>query len=268
MPANAKLLHIIIDGCRPDGLAQANTPHLDSLWQNGAYSWTAHSVMPSISLPCHTSMFRSIHPQKHGIHNNVYVPTAADFPSILEVANKAGRKTAMFTSWEELRDLAAPSSLDTAYHRRYRPEDENDRHVTEMALPYLTAEQPDLLVVYLGDVDENGHTYGWMSAEYLRRIELADAAVGMLLAALDNSGLRDQYTLLVNSDHGGHDKSHGTNSPEDMTIVWLLNGPGVKQNHPVAMPVTLLDNPPTIAHVLGLNSPSAWDGQPVLEAFA
>ena len=268
MPANAKLLHIIIDGCRPDGLAQANTPHLDSLWQNGAYSWTAQSVMPTISLPCHSSMFRSVLPGKHGIYDNVYAPTAAAFPSILEVAHDAGRKTAMFTSWEPLRDLAAPGSLDTTYHRRYRAGDENDRHVAETAAPYLTTEQPDLIVVYLGDVDENGHSHGWMSAEYLRRIELADAATGLLLAALEAAGLRDQYAVLVNSDHGGHDTMHGTESPEDMTILWLLNGPGVRQNHQVTAPVTLLDNPPTIAHVLGLNSPSAWDGQPVLDAFA
>ena len=76
----AKLLHIIIDGCRPDGLAQANTPHLDSLWGHGAYSWTAQSVMPTISLPCHSSMFRSVLPGKHGIYDNVYAPTAAGLP--------------------------------------------------------------------------------------------------------------------------------------------------------------------------------------------
>ena len=31
----------------PDGLAQAVTPNLDRLWQTGAYTWTARSVMPS-----------------------------------------------------------------------------------------------------------------------------------------------------------------------------------------------------------------------------
>ena len=137
-----------------------------------------------------------------------------------------------------------------------------------MTLPYLIAEQPDLLVVYLGDVDETGHAYGWMSPEYLNAIERADTAVGMLLTALEESGLRDQYTILLNSDHGGHDHSHGTNAPEDMTIIWLLNGPGIKQGHEIVAPISLIDNPPTIAHALGLDAPAVWDGQPVLEAFA
>ena len=43
----SKVLLIILDGCRPDALQQATTPHLDSLWQGGAYSWTAQSVMPA-----------------------------------------------------------------------------------------------------------------------------------------------------------------------------------------------------------------------------
>lgn len=262
-----KLLHIIIDGCRPDGLAQAATPHIDSLWHNGAYSWTAQSVMPSISLPCHSSMFRGVLPEKHGIYDNVYVSGAARYPSILEVAHTAGRKSAIFTSWEELRDLAAPSKVDTAYHRRYRPGAANDQHVAEMALPYLTTEQPDLLVVYLGDVDETGHAHGWMSPEYLNAIALADAAVGLLLNTLELAGMRDQYTVLLNSDHGGHDHSHGTNMPEDMTIIWLLNGPGIKQAHEITAPISLIDNPPTIAHALGLDAHAAWDGRPVLEAF-
>jgi predicted AlkP superfamily pyrophosphatase or phosphodiesterase len=262
-----KFILTILDGCRPDGLAQARTPHLDSLWQNGAYSWQAQSVMPSISLPCHTSMFRSVHPQKHGIHDNTYVPSAAQFPSIIEVAFKEARHTALFTAWEELRDLAAPSHLYTGFHRLARPGQDNDTPVMQAALEYLTAEKPDFLGIYLGDVDLMGHAFGWMSPEYLRAIEDNDQDVGLLLDTLDRSGLRDDYVLMVISDHGGHERSHGTNLPEDMTIIWMLNGPGIKQGHEVRTPITLLDTAPTIAHALGLPRPAVWDGQPIYEAF-
>src|SRR5690242_9910664 len=103
----SKVLLVILDGCRPDGLQQANTPHLDSLWQSGAYTWNGRTVMPSVTLPAHTSMFRGISPQKHGVKaDNIYVPSASAFPSIIEVAKLGNHSTALFYSWEQLRDLS------------------------------------------------------------------------------------------------------------------------------------------------------------------
>ncbi|MCZ7543581.1 MAG: alkaline phosphatase family protein [Anaerolineae bacterium] len=107
---NRKVILIILDGCRPDGIAQADTPHIDALRQVGAYTWAAQSVMPSISLPTHMSMFRGVPPERHGITENVYAPTAALYPSVVEVARQAGMHTAMFYDWEELRDLNPPAA--------------------------------------------------------------------------------------------------------------------------------------------------------------
>jgi predicted AlkP superfamily pyrophosphatase or phosphodiesterase len=264
----AKLLLIILDGCRPDGLARANTPHLDSLWQTGAYSWTARTVMPSVTLPTHTTMFRSVAPERHGVGgDNVYNPTAAAFPSILDVAKRAERHTAMFYSWEQLRDLATPGSLNLSYCRAATYGEDNDTPVAREAARYLTSEQPDLCVLYLGDIDIFGHIYKWMSPEYIQAIEANDRAVGEVLAALDRAGLRETYTLLVQADHGGHEYDHGTDSAEDMTIPWLVSGPGVRRNHALATPVSILDTAPTIAHLLGLERPAVWEGQPVREAL-
>lgn len=262
-----KFILTIIDGCRPDGLAQANTPHIDSIWQHGAYSWQAQSVMPSISLPCHTSMFRSVPPQVHGITDNLYMPSAAQFPSILEVAAEADLRNMFFASWEELRDLAAPGSLEVGYYRHYRYGRDNDSLTMNIAIPHIVDEQPDFAVIYLGDVDMTGHSHGWMSPEYIAQIESNDRNIGDLLRALDEHNLRDQYTLMVISDHGGHEHMHGTNEPEDMTIIWMLNGPGIKPGYEVAAPITLLDTAPTIAHALGLTRPDKWQGQPITDAF-
>ncbi len=108
MPAKAKLLLIVMDGCRPDALQQANTPRIDTLWQNGAYTWNARTVMPSVTLPSHSTMFRGVSPQKHGVReDNIYRPSAGAFPSITDVAKLGNKRTAMFYSWEQLRDLAA-----------------------------------------------------------------------------------------------------------------------------------------------------------------
>lgn len=263
-----KIIQFIIDGCRPDGLAQAHTPHLDALWQNGAYSWTAQTVMPSVTLPAHTSMFRSISPAKHGIReDNIYRPTADEFPSMVDLAYNSGLHTAMFYSWGQLRDLASPGKLRVSYCRESIYGQDNDTHVALTAAGYVAEHQPDLTVIYLGDVDIFGHLFGWMSAEYIAAIERNDQAIGQFVEMLERAGLRDQFTFLVLSDHGGHDTDHGSDRPEDMTIIWMMNGPGVKRNHAIQAPIDIRDTAATVMHLLALPRPEVWEGQPVYDAL-
>lgn len=260
---------IVIDGCRPDALAQANTPHLDALWQAGARTRSARSVMPSISLCAHTSMFRGVKPEKHGVGgDNIYNPQAAAYPSIIDVLHRGGRRVSMFYTWEELRDLAAPGSVYHSHYRRAQFGLDNDTPLVQVAAEQITADPPDFAFVYLGDVDLAGHAFGWMSAEYIAALERNDAAVGHLLKALEAAHLRERCTFLILADHGGHDFTHGTESPEDMRIPWLLSGRGAKVNHDLQGPVMIYDTAATVARLMGLECPESWDGQPVVEALA
>lgn len=266
----SKVILVILDGCRPDALAQAHTPHIDSLWQAGAYTWEAQTVTPSISLPTHMSMFKGVAPDKHGVMDNVFAPSARAFPSVVEVAHKAGLHTAMFYDWEPLRDLNAPESLHLSYFRAYRhgAGEPTGAVVAEMAAAYLAGEQPDLCVIYMGNIDEIGHRFGWMSPPYLDAVSQGDRAVGWVLDALGAAGLRERYAFLVLADHGGHERDHAGGAPEDLTIPWILSGPGVKRGHRIRTPVRIHDTPATVARLLDLPRPDVWDGQPVDEALA
>lgn len=44
--------------------------------REGSYSLRARTVMPSVTLPCHMSLFHSVDPGRHGILTNTYVPQA------------------------------------------------------------------------------------------------------------------------------------------------------------------------------------------------
>ena len=68
-------------------------------------------------------------------------------------------------------------------------------------------------------------------------------------------------------DHGGHERTHGTEAPEDMTIPWMLAGPGIRAGHTLQGPVSLLDTAPTLARLLGLSAHPHWEGRSVDEAF-
>src|SRR5690606_40627490 len=98
MSPKSPVVLIVFDGCRPDGLAQARTPHADSLWQRGAYTWRAQSVTPSYTLPTHNTMFRSVAPAKHGVVENTFNPAASAYPSILDAAHAAGLRSEEHTS--------------------------------------------------------------------------------------------------------------------------------------------------------------------------
>jgi arylsulfatase A-like enzyme len=74
-------------------------------------------------------------------------------------------------------------------------------------------------------------------------------------------------TIVVQADHGGHDRTHGTDSPEDMAIPWIAAGPAIRRNYRIAASVSLLDTAPTLARVLGIAPHAEWEGRIIEEIF-
>lgn len=259
-----KVVYISTDGMRPDAIAAANTPNLRAIMSQGAYTLAGCSVMPSISLPCHMSIFHSVPPERHGILVNTFTPMARPVPGLVEVVNDAGKRCASFISWEPLRDLSRPGRLSVstliAYARN--PEVADDLTVNA-ALPYLRSGEFDFVFLYLATVDEVGHDFGWMSDRYLRQVEHIDAHLGTIM-----ENLPADTAVVIHSDHGGHGRSHGTDRAEDMTIPWMAAGPGIRQNFQIQRPVSLLDTAPTISRLLGVPPSPMWEGRVVDEIFA
>ena len=171
-----RVILFVFDGLRPDGLQQASTPYVDRLISQGASTYTARTVMPSSTLPCHTSMFRGVTPQRHGILTNTWVPQVRPVPSLVDVLHQAGKRTAFFYNWEQLRDLADPGSLDRSYYMNNCHEPNGDKDLASLAAATLREWTPDFAFVYLGGTDIAGHDHGWMSDGYLAAIGRADTA--------------------------------------------------------------------------------------------
>jgi len=260
---------IVIDGLRPDALLQANTPNLDGLMARGAYSLDAQSVMPSITLPAHMSMFHSVTPAVHKIEGNLWMPNGSLGHGIVDLVHAEGKNTAAFYTWEQLRDLWRPGAMNFAYFTNIysQPVRNTDLEAARAAADYLPQAKPAFTFIYLGLVDEIGHRHGWMTPEYLEAVQNADNAIGHLLARLEGENLLESTAILVQADHGGHDRKHGQPIPEDMTIPWILAGPGIKRGLRLQNPVSILDSAPTMAHLLGLEIPATWEGKVVQEAL-
>lgn len=254
---------VMIDGARPDAFDQASCPHWAALKARGTFTLEASAVMPSITLPCHTSIFHSVPPTRHGILTNGWSPMARPIPGLIDQASAAGLRCATFYSWEPLRDLSRPGSITFSYCLNTSESDLNsDQILAKDAARYLSHNATDFAFVYFGAVDTAGHRFGWMSEGYLAQLEGVDRALGMLLEALPA-----EATVLVQSDHGGHDRTHGTDSAEDMTIPWLVAGPDIRQGHQLEEKVTLLDTAPTLARLLGITPHFQWEGRCVEEIF-
>lgn len=246
-----RLIFIMLDGLRPDALSPARTPNLERLRAAGASTLAARSVMPSITLPCHTSIFHSVPPTRHGITSNTFLPMARPVPGLIDALNQAGKLCGAVYNWEELRDISRPGALHHAHYvRTSEMLEDGDALVCDHALPLVRSGAFDFLFVYLGTIDSAGHAYGWMSDGYLAQVAQVDGYVGRLYDAQPDDSL-----MLVHADHGGHDRTHGTDAPEDMLIPWMLAGQGVRAGYTIQREVTLLDSAPTIARA-GCNAPA------------
>jgi predicted AlkP superfamily pyrophosphatase or phosphodiesterase len=254
----------VVDGLRPDALQQAPTSEIDRLVTQGDYTWQA----PSISLPCHLSLFWAVPPSCHNVYQNLWMPPLSTVPSLVEVVHQAGLGTAAFYTWETLRDLARPGFLDVAYYRRLGdPEGDSDLEIAAAAAHYIVEQRPSFTFVYLGATDEVGHRHGWMSAPYLRAVSKADRAIGLILQPLRASDSLGDTVCMVLSDHGGPGTDHSAGLPEDLTIPWVVNGPGIRCGHRIKSAVSIIDPAPTLAHLLGLPRPAEWHGQVMTEAL-
>ena len=261
-PHASRVLILSIDGLRPDAISLAPMPNLLSLMQNGAYSLTARTVFPSVTLVSHASMLTGMCPSKHGVDWNDYLPEKgyARGTDLFDLAHAAGLQTVMYVGKQKLRQITEPSSTDIFVFINDR-----DLVVTEQLIENFPQDF-GLLFIHFATTDDMGHEYGWLSPQQLSVVYRADQALGQILAELDARHLRDETLIIVTADHGGHDTTHGTSLPEDMTIPWVASGPGIQPGH-LATQIHTMDTAATAAFALGLPIPVEWDGMPVLEAF-
>ena len=254
-----KVILISIDGMRPDGLLACGNPYLSELEAKCAYTYNASSMNPSVTFPCHFSMTHSVTPERHGILTNTYVPEVRPVCGLFEKIRAAGGVCAMFYGWEPLRDIARPGSLKFATYINAYMKESSDTALTDEAIKVIGEHKPDFAFLYMVETDEKGgHDNGWMSDEYLRRINIA---ISNARRVIETFG--DEYSVIIMADHGGHDRCHGTNMPEDMTIPLFFFGKDFTPGE-ISEELSLLDIAPTIVKIMGLEPECEWEGRAVI----
>lgn len=260
---------VSIDGLRPDAIATYRPPTLQRLVREGSYTLSATTILPSKTLPSHTSMLTGLPPERHGVFwNNVATADEewSGVPNIFGVARRHGYLTAAFFSKAKFQPLQLRGTLDYAqapggWFGRWSSE----RTVNDVTR-YLGSEQPNVLFVHMTDPDAAGHRAGWMSPEYGRAVLAADAALARLLTLAERS-YASGFSLIVTADHGGHGNNHGSSDPQDVMIPWIAWGRGVRPGALAQVSIQTMDTAATVLWLLGVPKPIDWAGEPVRQAF-
>ena len=264
---------VSIDGLRPDAIGKFGARTLQRLMREGAYSLSAQTIMPSKTLPSHTSMLTGVDADQHGITWNTDETDEhghVDVPTVFGLAKAAGYRTAAFFSKTKFHHLEVPRSLDhvRSPHGGLLTGRFTWRKTVGMVEDYLehATEGPNLMFVHIGEPDYAGHLFGWMSGTYGMAVRQADSAVAEIVDEANDRFGAGNYTLIVTADHGGHGREHGSSDPRDTTIPWIVWGKGVEPG--AALPaIRTMDTAATAMWLLGVTTPADWVGRPVATAF-
>jgi len=252
-----KIILFLVDGMRPDGIEEIEIAQ--KIIGESTYTMNGETVFPSVTLPCHMSLFHSVVPERHGVTTNVYVPQVRPVNGLFEVLKQNGKKCASFYSWEELRDVSRPGSpaISCLFSGKSFGYETASQLLTDSLIQSVRSFDLDFCFLYFGDPDEKGHKYGWMSSEYHRAVQLSWNCIDKVIRELG-----DEYTYMITADHGGHERSHGTMMPEDMKIPIILRGKDWKAGAELKK-AGILDLAPTVTKLFGIDADEDWEGIPL-----
>lgn len=276
---------ISIDGGSPPVIEKSKMPVLKKLVKEGAHTWHAQTIKPSLTLPSHTSMLTGVPMEKHKVTWNHISTTngIVEVPTVFAVAKQAGYSTAMFVGKEKFAHLLQTNTVDHFYYDRANDvvvmkSDSGDKVVKKEgnifakmvatnAADYIIKNKPNLCFIHFTDTDTIGHEFGWGSPEQIKAFAETDAALDMILRAIRKAGIAKRSVILISADHGGHGKGHSQGTPVDMQIPWIAWGKDVKKGYEIVRPVYTCDTAATALWLLGLSPASKLDGVPVISAF-
>ncbi len=271
IPAVEHVVLISIDGARPDLVLRADTPVMHGMLERGSFSFWARTTAESVTLPSHTSMLTGVQPTKHGIQWNADLPLEHPiypaYPTLFQLAHKAGYSTAMAAGKSKFVTLNVPGSID---HLFVSSADTmgNDK-VADEAVDMIDRYRPGVLFVHLPQTDNAGHKDGWASPQYMAAMHDADVCIGRILTAVDRSGMTGSTVILVTADHGGAGRGHGPDDPRSRHIPWIVVGPGIRHGLDLTtfgdLQIDTEDTFSTLCYLLGIPVTQKVEGKPITQ---
>ncbi|MDR2706722.1 MAG: alkaline phosphatase family protein [Planctomycetaceae bacterium] len=271
-----KSLTIMLDGARADVMLMATTPNFDSIcngsWAegyHGAWSLVAHTIKdaPTISGPNHAAIATGVTTGKTQVPNNDLYKNyneknaSATYKNYLtRIETRFPEKRTVFVyGWNPDKILVSENNYcdlalqgaDEINQQRLLAildgsfETENWKKGTEV----------DAVLWYIDKPDVVGHSGGYCPPgtkhdDYIKTIEEIDGWIGKILDTIKKrpNFVKENWLIIVTSDHGGWVSGHGTMRSENYTIPLMISGKNVVHGEIQGQPccadtaVTILDH--------------------------
>jgi len=242
-----RLWILLIDGLGYE--AAAGLPALESLAKEGVRA-PVIAAMPAFTYPGITSLASGLPPLYSGVRLNGPLPKERGVDSIMGRAAALKRFSGIVEHGFPPFAWLIGATIATR------------RIELESLLRQERPVQPELIWLYLGQVDAAGHRSGAASERYREAARAADRLVARLRAKLDLS--RD--ALVVLSDHGHRPEGgHGGPDPSRRALFYAAGRPFPKG---VLLPAFAMQRiATTLALAAGLPYPLQAVGTPVAAAF-
>ncbi len=267
-----QVIHISADGLGGTYLAHAlktdpaRYPAFRRMREEGATTFNARcDYFISFTVPNHLSMLTGrpslrspgqLETVHHGyvddvsfagetVHSrgNPVVPYKA---SVFDVVHDRGMRTAIYTGKSSLAVCAFSYDSVNGAPDQLEPDNGRDKidveHIgrdgdfvaAQVAADLATGAPPQYTFVHFSAMDTAGHVHGWGSLAWFDALEMLDALVGRIIAAVETNAasVAEGTVVLLTADHGGGDSGwggfqhHDSTRPLNYTIPLLVWGPG------------------------------------------
>jgi hypothetical protein len=260
-----RVLVVVIDGCRLDRFHEASKPYLERKMAGGTVFDSVETVYPARTVVCFSSMFTGAAPESHGIRSNLVLKLGLKVESVFDVLRRAGKRGRLVG----IAHLIDAFGDDVASVTSVAHNDEIDKNLIAAARRELEDYDPELLVLQLLAVDQNGHVRGTYYPEYVERIEITDRLIEDFMGWCEERGYLDDATVILMADHGQGRGigAHGHLSEGERFVPFAMWGAGVPEGREVAEPRSILDLAPTICYLLGVEPPKGSVGRTLIEGL-
>jgi len=204
---------ISIDALHPEALSARATPTIYQEMAEGDYTLDGHSTNPPKTLISHSAMFTGLGPDKNGRLDNQWQPgePTIEGRTIFNSAKQKAFKTGFFYSKEKLGYLVN----DAVDVQRWSREGAIDHAEAFIGKPGC-----HFVFVHVSGLDFVGPEFGWLSPEYMEELSYIDEYLTPIIRLVKK---QKNYVIIITSDHGGHDKIHGSQHPDDFRLPLIFH---------------------------------------------
>src|SRR3712207_6591696 len=137
-------------------------------------------------------------PERTGIASNLVLKLGLKVESIFDVMRRHGKNGRLVG----IAHLIDAFGDDVASVTSVAHNDKIDQNLIGTARHELDEHDPELLILQLLAVDQNGHTRGTYYPEYVERIEITDGLIEEFMHWCEERGYLDEAAMILMADHG------------------------------------------------------------------